>query len=60
VFHLHKAVLEAQSVGPWEPTEDDIPVLLLQRGGDGKRKGKGAGEGGICGLWLYAARETLR
>ncbi|KAK0751953.1 hypothetical protein B0T18DRAFT_80361 [Schizothecium vesticola] len=27
MFHLHRAVLEGRSVGPWEPTEDDIPVL---------------------------------
>jgi hypothetical protein len=26
-FHLHRAVLEGQSIGPWVPTGDDIPVL---------------------------------
>ncbi|KAK3358181.1 hypothetical protein B0T25DRAFT_177678 [Lasiosphaeria hispida] len=28
VFQLHKAVLESRGVGPWQPTEHEIPVLL--------------------------------
>ena len=31
VFHLHRAVLEGQSIGPWESTNDDIPVLQDQQ-----------------------------
>ncbi|KAK0712094.1 hypothetical protein B0H67DRAFT_647408 [Lasiosphaeris hirsuta] len=27
VFHLHKTVLESRGVGPWLPTEHEIPVL---------------------------------
>lgn len=45
IFQLHRALLESRSVGPWLPTDGDVPVLE-----DGALRFAHLGEGGVEGL----------
>ncbi|KAK0648236.1 hypothetical protein B0T16DRAFT_506412 [Cercophora newfieldiana] len=44
-FQLHRALLESRSVGPWVPTEDEVPVLE-----DGALRFANLGEGVAEGM----------